>query len=399
MSQPDPEPRPWANIIPLIHASGRRLVIAATGGGSYAIARLLETPGASRSILEATIPYSLASLTDFLGFRPEQACSAETSRAMAMAAFVRARRLAPDEDPDSLCGIGCTASLATDRPKFGTRRVHVAVQTARCTWTRGCELEYEDGDRSLDEACASGFLLGEIARACGVEAAAIGDRFSAAEDVVDYFAFDVEEVQAERAQLLLGNRHLVVVRPHSVIEHYLPPAGDARLIFPGSFNPPHSGHVRMAAIAEQRTNLPLLWELSITNVDKPPLDFISIRTRIHAIRFEDHDRPIALTRAPTFAEKAKLFPGSIFVVGADTIARVGQLCYYADDSARRTTAIAEIASQGCRFLVFGRQVEGKFQTLADLHLPPDLLALCDEVPASDFREDVSSTELRGAPGV
>jgi hypothetical protein len=399
VSQRDAEPRTWSNIIPSIHASGRWLVIAATGGGSSAIARLLETPGASRSILEATIPYSLASLTDFLGFRPEQACSAETARAMAMAAFVRARRLAPEEESESLCGIGCTASLATDRPKRGSRRVHVAIQTARYTETYGHLLVNEDGDRSLDETYASSFLLSRIAAACGVDSTEIRDWLPSAKNGENDFDVDAERAQAELSQLLLGDRQLVVVRPHSALEHYVPPAADMGLVFPGSFNPPHSGHLRMANVAEQKTGRPLLWELSITNVDKPPLDFISMRTRIHAIRFEDHDRPIALTRAPTFAEKAKLFPGSIFVVGADTIARVGQLCYYADDPARRAAAIAEIASQGCRFLVFGRQVEGKFQTLADLHLPPELLALCDEVPASDFREDVSSTELRGAAGV
>ena len=57
-------------------------------------------------------------------------------------------------------------------------------------------------------------------------------------------------------------------------------------------------------------------------------------------------------------------------------------------------AIAEIASRGCRFLAFGRVIDGKFTVLSDLMLPPALAAICDEVPAAEFREDVSSTELR-----
>jgi hypothetical protein len=126
------------------------------------------------------------------------------------------------------------------------------------------------------------------------------------------------------------------------------------------------------------------------------LDFIALRTRIHAIRAVDHERPIALTRAPTFREKAALFPGATFVVGADTIVRIAEARYYGGDANRRDEAVAAIAAQGCRFLVFGRQLAEGFETLSALSLPPALAELCDEVPADEFREDISSTEIRAA---
>jgi hypothetical protein len=44
--------------------------------------------------------------------------------------------------------------------------------------------------------------------------------------------------------------------------------------------------------------------------------------------------------------------------------------------------------------VFGRVVNGGFLSVNDLNLPPALRELCDEVPESMFRADVSSTELR-----
>ena len=169
-------------------------------------------------------------------------------------------------------------------------------------------------------------------------------------------------------------------------------------VFPGAFNPPHAGHLRMAEIAEERLGLPVAWELSIANVDKPPLDFIAMRERVAALRTEDDARPIALTRAATFREKAELFPGATFVVGADTIERMAEPRYYGGDAARRDAAMAEIVRLGCRFLVFGREVNGKFMTLGDLNLPVELRRICDEVPPGEFREDVSSTDLRkGAP--
>jgi hypothetical protein len=44
--------------------------------------------------------------------------------------------------------------------------------------------------------------------------------------------------------------------------------------------------------------------------------------------------------------------------------------------------------------MFGRELDGRFATLQDLELPDALRDLCEEVPAADFREDISSTELR-----
>jgi hypothetical protein len=146
----------------------------------------------------------------------------------------------------------------------------------------------------------------------------------------------------------------------------------------------------MAEVATERCGRPVTFELSITNVDKPPLDFIEIADRLLQFRGEH----VLLTRAPTFIEKAEIAPGCIFVVGVDTLARIGDPIYYGGDAAKRDAAIDAIGKSGCRFLVFGRSLNGKFDTVSNVELPPALRALCDEVPESEFREDVSSTELR-----
>ena len=94
-------------------------------------------------------------------------------------------------------------------------------------------------------------------------------------------------------------------------------------------------------------------------------------------------------------EKARLFPGVVFVVGADTAARIVQPRFYQDSAERMLEVLAEIRRQGCRFLVAGRlDQEGKFVGLADLVLPDSVRDLFDGIRPEEFRLDVSSTELR-----
>jgi nicotinamide mononucleotide (NMN) deamidase PncC len=381
-----------------IHNSGAQLVMAITGGGSEAIAALLQVPGASRCVLEAAVPYSATALASWLGGATDHACSAVTARAMAMAGFMRARQLvAPQADPQRLIGVSCTASLASDRPKAGEHRVHVGVQTACETIVRSLRLEKGRRERFTEEGIARDLVLCAVADACGVDARP-WELALAASCPAEPVDVQREVASSDLTDLILGACNCVLLAPGHTDANVAASRGPVA-VFPGAFNPPHAGHLKMAADAEQRLQRPVTWELSIANVDKPPLDFISIRERVAGLKSSGGGRTIALTHAATFGEKAELFPEATFVVGADTIVRIADERYYAGDATRRDAAIREIAARDCRFLVYGRVVDGRFETLADLDLPPELAALCNEVPASAFREDVSSTELRGATGV
>jgi nicotinamide mononucleotide (NMN) deamidase PncC len=382
------------DLVAAILTSGRRLVVAVTGGGSGAIGALVETPGASQSVLEAIVPYSQAALADWLGGAPDQACSAPTARAMAMAAFLRARRLDAGADARMLVGVGATASLASNRPKRGDHRLHVAVQTAERTLSRSYRFDKKRGDRQAEEALAARLILAALAEACELSA---GDAAATASALIEQQTAEDERAGAELSELLLGARGVVMLPPEgrAATEATARP-GDAaaRAIFPGAFNPPHAGHLRMAELAEARLGRPIAWEVSIANVDKSPLDFIAVRDRVAGLRRASASRAIALTRAATFREKAELFPGATFVVGADTLARIAEPRYYGGDAAQRDAAAAAIVERGNRFLVFGREIDGRFHGLEGLTLPEALRAACDAVPAESFRADVSSSDIR-----
>ena len=373
----------WTELVANVHSSGCQAVIAVTGGGSKAISQLLEIPGGSRTVLEAVVPYSQAALEDWLGGPVDQACSEPTARAMAMAAWMRARKLAPEADPHQLIGIGATASLASDRPKRGGHRVHVAVQTATATSSFSLPLTKGARDRKKEEWLAAKLVLTVLGEAAGVDAAA------ARQALLDQLHDDEpvqqrhQEAQGPWTELLLGQQAWVAESP------------SPQALFPGAFNPPHAAHRRLAQVAAQRLAQPVAYELSITNVDKPPLDFIEIAKRTDALRELENQAMVLLTAAPTFRQKAALFAGCTFVVGADTLVRIGDPRYYDGGPSGCEAALGEIAARGCRFLVFGRVIDDRFRVLSDLAIPNSLRALCDEVPETEFREDVSSTELRG----
>ncbi len=169
-----------------------------------------------------------------------------------------------------------------------------------------------------------------------------------------------------------------------------------RYLFPGSYNPRHDGHLKIAQYVRSSFDVELEYELSLANVDKPALGFAETLQRL--FQFIDNDA-IWLTESATFAEKSRLFPKTTFVVGVDTIIRVADPKYHSDEAAHRE-AIQTISAAGCSFLVFGRQLNqdeadrARFHELDDLTLPVELRDICQQVPAAAFRCDISSTELR-----
>jgi nicotinamide mononucleotide (NMN) deamidase PncC len=374
----DPDLR---QLIEALHRSAGKYVLALTGGGTSAAAHLLTVPGGSRSVLEVVVPYDAKALTEFLGRTPEQYCTEATAAAMASGAYDRAAWLAPRE---IVAGVGCTASLATDRPKKGEHRFHLAVRTAPQLTLVSLTLAKGARDREGEEAVLAAVLLNLLAETFGV-----ADRLAVPLRPEEALHQSSLPADAPLARFLRGELPALCAGIDGQMRADAPrPAA----LLPGSFNPLHPGHCQLAEVAAKRTSHPVAFELSVTNVDKPPLSAEEVRHRLR--QFAWH-APVWLTRAPTFVEKAALFPGVLFVVGADTAARIVAPQYYEGSEAKMLEALEHIGRLGGRFLVGGRRdAAGKFVGLDELAIPSPVRDLFAGIPESEFRFDLSSTALR-----
>lgn len=370
----------WRRVESIL-AGGRPVALAVTGGGSLALSWLFNHPGASRVLLEAQIPYGAVALDGYLGTVGPHPATAETARALAAVAFWRARRQSGE---DGALGLGCTAALATDRQRRGEDRAHLCVRGREGyrLWT----LRFVKGaaDRLQQEEVLSRQLVQGLDQVCGATTAADGP-------LPPWAAVDREAWPAWEGleDLLAGRIDAAEAVGGAPPQRRLERAG--RLLLPGSFNPLHEGHEGLAAVVAGISQRPAALEISVRNVDKPPLDYAEVRRRLEGIGGR---LPAVLSRAPTFVEKARLFPGSVFAVGADTAMRLFEGRYYAAGEAGMHRALQEIAALGCRFLVAGRLVEGRFVTLDQISVPPAHAALFAPVPVELFRRDISSTQLR-----
>ena len=364
-----------------IHASPAKIVLVAAGGGIRSMTWLLTTPGASQTILEALIPYSDRALADFLGERPRRTVTIQTAESMAARAFERAKSLSDSQA--ALIGVACTAAIATDRPKRGKHRVHVSCKTKESLVTYSLELVKGRRDRTDEDTTASLLVLRAI-----MDAADVGPP-------VPLPLAPPERVQVTGTGdpitlLLAGAAESVLIEADGSVQINGRPRG---AVLPGSFDPLHIAHRELAATASETLRQPVGFEMSIANVDKPPMSAACARQRLaqFAGRYD-----VVLTRAPTFSQKADILPNTTFVIGYDTAKRLFDPRYYQDDERMMTDALTQIRRRGGGFLVAGRLDDGIFRTLDDIQMPNELQDMFQALPEGRFRQDVSSTELRAA---
>jgi nicotinic acid mononucleotide adenylyltransferase len=372
-------------LVQAFHDTPGRIVFVAAGAGSTALSWLQGVAGASRTLLEALVPYQEPAFIDFLGARPEKFVSPETAGLLAGQAFRRAIFLdnkMPQGERQPVIGLVCTATIATDRLKRGDHRAHIAYWHHGNMARHSIYLEKGARGRQAEERVVSRLIMNALSEAYDLSQA-LG--LTLKEN--DSYETCQTDFKRLTSRLLSKEMRYFGIKPDGGLLERPPKA-----ILSGSFNPLHNGHQELAKAAEKILNTPVAFELAAVNADKPSLPLRDILNRLAQFAGQ---RTILASGAPTFVEKARLYPGATFVVGFDTAERILQTRFYDDSEQERSAALERIRRQGCRFLVAGRADQvGAFHEAANLNAPADFTELFQPIPADLFRRDISSTEIR-----
>ena len=283
-------------------------------------------------------------------------------------AIIRSFEFVEPEDIDEsdayqhVIGVGCTASLATDRQKMGEHRVHIAVQTLQQTIQFSLQLQKDARTRWEEERLVADLILNAVETARReaehhshamppnfsgtgeVSCPAFAESISGNYPMVEQIPLNLKPGEIIQGELAVGSPLLVnlffgklgavlwaddeirhSVAHEDIISSTAPfntRAEFTQAVFPGSFSPIHKGHLEMINVAEQRLQGKIVLEMSVQNVDKPPFDYIDLKHRLAHIRATNPKQTVWLTQTPLFVHKAELFRGTSFVVGADTIKRL-----------------------------------------------------------------------------
>lgn len=374
-------------LVEAIHSTPTQAVLYFSGGASQALGWLAAVPGASNTILEVIVPYSRMSMIQLLGKVPLQFTSKETAEDMALIAYNRALKLSKPGSP--VVGVGFTGSLATTRPKLGDHRFYLSTRTSNRLWASSVTLSKGLRSRDQEERVSSQVLLKAIAEACKVPSSITFDSDLTESEVPDVSDQYFDEDQ-ELEQLIQGK---ICFKIFPFLSGTQTLNEDRKVILSGSFNPLHDGHLKLLEVAMSLCGggYPC-FELSAINADKPPLTVSQIKDRVK--QFEKAGKTVIISNQPYFYKKAELFPGSAFVIGADTAARLINPKYYGGSYETMIETLLGCKTTGCIFLVGGRNMDGVFKVLEDFEIPEELKDMFISIPVDKFRMDISSTEIR-----
>jgi len=365
----------------------KKTVMCVTGGGTGIFDSLLRNGGGSEFLIEGIIPYHPETTHQLIGRVPDHYSSPETARAMAVAAYNKCLKVVGK--PFDAHGLACTCKLGLtnkEERKGRTHDIHVAYHDYESTTVFSLELKHIR-NRVTEESLVTKFILDVMAHC--------------------YLDIDITDIKnslfcnLQHGETINGDSfqsHIIsdIITGNADSEHV--PVNFARqndfyhspVVFPGSFNPLHDGHRRMAEIAAEKAGKPVWLELAITNTDKPQLDFIEVRDRwnalVDAIQGSDSICGIVVTNSPLFKDKARIFPErTVFVIGADTYNRIGE----GKNASVKDTQTA-LFEKKQSFLVFPR-------TEQPFYYPNPMIMLSKFISDTEYQDSgISSTKLRSA---
>lgn len=385
-----------------MHQTPHKISCVIAGGGSEAGSEILRIGGASGTILSFHMPYDCGFTDNYLQEKPEEGyASAGTANKLASKAYRDALEWKKkNNSPDPVIGMGCTSSLA----KIGTERtgrqhkIFIACQSEKQAISYSIMFPESFG-REIEEKINAVMIIAAMGEACEIVNWKSHETFR---EIVRSLNFTecalMDSVVAQNRSLDIPIHRTVVVPDAEVIDvlhdrlKSSEKIEEKPLILSTSMNPLHRDHVKLASIASELTGKSCVFELSLTNADKPPLSYFDVLNRTQPFRMEGDLRHV-LTNAPTFIEKARIFgQGTTFVIGIDTAKRICDPKYYT----QLKSVFAEFDRLGIKFICFAREIDGKVEEFNPDGFPPGFSSLVTVVGKDVYCSSMSSTAIRKA---
>jgi nicotinic acid mononucleotide adenylyltransferase len=317
-----------------------RLYVMASGAGAGIQKRLWETPGASRYLIGACFPYEKEDTERELGFEPEKYCSEETAIDLALEAYYRALGKESMTEQRFPVGLGVTASVTSNREHKGRHHAYVCVVTP--SQVIGTEVILPKGELNMQQRMGDGETVDMIS-------------ITFLQRVIDgregTFVNDVEEADwsAHARKRFFDHPQFL---PSGLRDDWGLPLGST--IFPGSFNPPHTGHWGISRTVQRVFGSAPIFNICAT---PPHKEALTVQMMLSRAKMLEGEHVIFTQNDSTFLSKARVRPGSKFVIGADTLIRM------MDEKWGHPIGpmLEEFLSLGTTFLVFGRECEDGYK--------------------------------------
>jgi len=463
-----------------VYSATPRNVISAsvTGGGITALQWMFTAPGASSSLMDSYIPYSRGSLTDMKNKASFAASLADKSvtqeNAIQMAIISRRRAvemLLKDTNDLSQCtginvlGLSCTAKLRGKTSALGSHRFYVAIANKIGVMLYHATFEKDLRTREQEDMLCSHVMMKALSLSSNVSLidnsegnGKINSSFSQMPDIKNKNGFKENEHIHEESisygfrdggdaldNLYTGQSDQILfflkkdndshsaekavdengtsLEEFDFYEDINLPAGS--LVYPGSFNPIHEGHIKLVqtALDFYKDDRPIVFEIAAINADKSALPRELLLSRVKKLLSSLELKNsgiknvgVSVTRKPLFVQKAELFKGCTFIIGSDTMLRLLNPKYYAnsneiDDKEDKNmqsllamvAALSSMYERGNKFIVGGRKdittndfvcCDSIIQSEVCRDLPTNIKDMFHGLNQTQFRVDLSSSQLR-----